>query len=89
MLMVYLHSNRNMRTKIRCQSSGTRRTLRQAVVDTHRSVAIQTTAKTIQKDVVVIGNLFSTWSNRFLAWQCRDIVHTVHFIFTKLTHFVY
>lgn len=48
-----------MRTKIHCHSTGARRALRQAVVDTHRSVAIQTSVKTITKDVVVIGkNIF-------------------------------
>lgn len=44
-----------MRTKtIRCPSTGTRRT-RQAVVDS-RSLATETSVKTINKDVVVIGN---------------------------------
>lgn len=44
-----------MRTKIRFHSSGTRRALRQAAVDNHRSDAIQTSVKPIVKDVVVIG----------------------------------
>lgn len=56
-----------MRTKIRCHSSGTRRTLRQAVVDTHRSVAIQTSVKTITKDVVIIGNNVSLFYYYFLT----------------------
>lgn len=52
-------SNRTMRTKtIGCPSTGTRRT-HQAVVDS-RSLAIETSVKSIAKEVVVIGKYILT-----------------------------
>lgn len=64
-------SNRTMRTKtIRCPSTGTRRT-RQAVVDS-RSLATETSVKTINKDVVVIGNHCVFIFKRLLIFSSTD-----------------